>query len=256
MAFSVSKGTVILAVNTEGGIVLGSDSRSSGKEKRDDEVKIVEVGPHTLAAVRGDVALTDEGFRYLLTNHLSHMLTDRIAVVRPESTAAANVKLASDLTARCVMKAIHPLVSQFEADWNEAAKKDDVEGAKEGIRSSLQKPGIVSLGVTVAQVEEDGYQVLIDLVWIVRLDEPMGPITFEFKRDESEIRIGFYSGPKSFFKLPKGCGDDPPDWDGVVPVVDWVKQSVELVSSRCEDVGGPAQIARATSKGVDLDFHG
>lgn len=228
MAFSVLKGTVILGANTDEGIVVGSDSRSSGKEQRDDEVKLIEVGPFTLAAVRGNVALTGPGMRYLLTDHLRHRLTERIAVVRPDSTESAKVRRAGELTAGNVLKAIRPLVSEFEADWNEAAKKDDEEGEKKGVRSSLQGSSILFFGVTVAQVEDDRYQVLIDLVWIVRLDEPTGPITFEFRRDESEIRVGFYSQPMSFFRLPCGCGDDPPDWDGVMPVVDWIKQNVDL----------------------------
>src|SRR5215469_2821885 len=122
MPFFVSKGTIILAANTDGGIVLGADSRSTGNERRDDELKIVGLGPFTLAAVRGNVALTDKGFRYLLTDHLSQLLTERIEVVRPESADPAGVKRASDLTARNVMKAIRPSVLQFEADWNEAAK--------------------------------------------------------------------------------------------------------------------------------------
>jgi hypothetical protein len=252
MAFSVSKGTVILAANTKDGIVLGSDSRSTGKENRDDETKLIEIGPFTLAAVRGSVSLTKPEVRYLLTDHLRHRLTERIAIVRPATSEPAKIQRASSLTAQNVLKTIRPFILEFEAIWNQAAASDDVEGAKEGVRSSLQSPQIVFFGVTVAQVEEDGYQVLIDFVWIMRLDRPTGPITFEFTQHESKIQVGFYSGPKSFIKRPSGCGNDQLEWDGVAPVVDWINQCVSLVSKRCDDVGGPAQIARVTTNGVEL----
>src|ERR1017187_7559362 len=59
MAFVANSGTLILLANEERGIVVGSDSRSSGGRAKDDEVKVVEMGPWTLAAVRGKAALYD-----------------------------------------------------------------------------------------------------------------------------------------------------------------------------------------------------
>lgn len=85
MALSISRGTLIVAANTENGIVVGSDSRSSGKPQRGDEVKLARVGPYTLAAVRGHAALLEGDLRFLLTDRLRDALTDRIPIDKPES---------------------------------------------------------------------------------------------------------------------------------------------------------------------------
>jgi hypothetical protein len=237
MAFVANSGTLILLANEERGIVVGSDSRSSGGRAKDDEVKVVEMGPWTLAAVRGKAALydpDDPNRSFLVVDRLKGYLKDR------------RLPFPSDLppaeALRAIASAFEDAIKEIEAAWNAAALEDK---PGKGVRESLGQPGF--FGINVAQIQEDDKRLIADVCWGVSWSSSEEKVAFSFLGGDDSWALTNASVGYSWRSDEKFSRK----WDQKETAVRWMQQEVHRATKEDGPVGGPLQVRRVTQNGIE-----